>query len=213
MALALPLLAGAQEWQTIATSPILVRVREVNGSTAREIWAEGTMDASVQDIQAAILDAEAYPRFMPYVKESRTLGTSPEGGKLNYARIEPPLLSPRDYVVQVKIHRKVNEDGSGEFSNSWRSAPDALPDRDGVVRMRLCEGGWRIRPGEDGHARAEYRAAVDPGGWLPAFLSDMGNRTGVIETFQAVEKEARRRGEQRRAQAANDPRRGQPPSR
>src|SRR5688572_27091181 len=192
--LAWPLLAGAQEWETVATRPIVVRVRELKGTTtAREVWAEGTMNASVQDIQAAILDAEAYPRFMPYVKESRTVGQVPGGGKLTYTRLDPPFLSPRDYVVKVTVHRSVHADGSGEFLNSWRAVPDVVPGKPGVVRLLLCEGSWRIRPGPDGRARVVYRAAVDPGGFVPNFLSDMGNRTGIIETFKAVEKEAQRR--------------------
>lgn len=207
--LAWPLWAGAQQWETVATRPVVVRVREVKGTTtAREVLAEGTMDASVQDIQAAILDAEAYPRFMPYVKESRTVGKAAGGGKLTYTRLEPPFLAPRDYVVKVSIHRSVNPDGSGEFLNSWRAVPDVVPERPGVVRLLLCEGSWRIRPTADGRARVVYHAAVDPGGWVPNFLSDMGNRTGITETFKAVEKEAQRRGKQRRTQASSN----QPPS-
>jgi hypothetical protein len=39
---------------------------------------------------------------------------------------------------------------------------------------------------------------------MPGFLSDLANRSGAVGTLRAVEHEAQRRGEERKAQAAND---------
>lgn len=213
MAVAAPLAAGAQEWEIIAQGPILVKVRAAGGTGARELWAEGELDAEVQDLQSAILDSDAYPRFMPYVKESRTLETTQEGARLVYTRLEPPFISPRDYVVKVKVSKRVGPDGRGEFSNAWHAVPDRVPRRRSVVRLPVCDGSWEISRAPSGRARVVYRASVDPGGWMPGFLSDVANSSGTIDTLRAVEREARRRGEARRAQAANDVGRAAPRAR
>ena len=61
-----------------------------------------------------------------------------------------------------------------------------------------------------GRSKVVYRAAVDPGGWMPDFLSDMANRSGAVGTMRAVEREAQRRAEERKTQAAAEVRRPQP---
>jgi hypothetical protein len=61
-----------------------------------------------------------------------------------------------------------------------------------------------VTHGSAGHSKVVYRASVDPGGWMPGFLSDLANRSGAVGTLRAVEHEAQRRGEERKAQAAND---------
>jgi hypothetical protein len=204
VALAAPLAAAGQEWETVERGPIVVKVRSIPGTASREVWAEGELDAEVQDLQTVILDSEGYPRFMPYVKETRVLETSADGARLVYTRLEPPFISARDYVVRAQVGKLLGPDGRGEFSNSWRSVPDRLPRRNGVVRLPICDGSWTVSRAASGRARVVYRASVDPGSWVPGFISDMANRTGALHTLRAVEREARRRAEARRAQAAND---------
>lgn len=214
VALAAPLMAGAHssahEWEIIATGPILVKVRPIRGTSARELWAETELDVEVQDLQSAILDSDAYPRFMPYVKESRTLEITQAGDRFVYTRLEPPFISPRDYVVKVQVLKVVGPDGRGEFANEWRAVPDRVPRRRSVVRLPICDGSWSISRAPSGRSRVVYRASVDPGGWMPGFLSNMANSSGTIDTIRAVEREARRRGDARKAQAANDVRRVAP---
>ena len=73
----------------------------VKNSRVQEVWAESTLAAPVEDVQAALLDAEAYPRFMPYVKESRKVGGPDADGSVRmYTRIGPPLVAQRDYVLR-----------------------------------------------------------------------------------------------------------------
>src|SRR4051812_9667824 len=100
-------LAG-DHWEGVMSGPITVRTREVPGTAAKDVWAEGVIDAEVQDIQSTILDAEAYPRFMPYFKESRFVGAAAaDGSRLVYSRMALPFVSERDYVVRVSVLKKV----------------------------------------------------------------------------------------------------------
>lgn len=193
MLVAVPGAAAASEWQTISTGQITVKTRTISGSV-KEIWAEGTMAASAFDIQEAILDAESYPRFMPYVKEARYVGGSAEGGRYVYTRLDLPFLNARDYVLLVTVESRVDGNGQGTFVNRWKATPGRVRERPQVTRIKTCEGSWEVKSTEDGKAYVVYRAVVDPGGWVPGFALDAANRKGVSDTWSAVENESVRRG-------------------
>jgi ribosome-associated toxin RatA of RatAB toxin-antitoxin module len=191
-----PFTAQAQEWETIMTGPVTIKARSRPNSPIREIWAETDLNASVQDLQEAILDAEAYPRFMPFVKESRYIGKREGDEFLVYTHLQPPIVQGRDYVVKVLIEK--NNQADGTFENRWFAVPDKVPLNRHLVRLKHNEGSWTVKPKGEGRSHVIYKFAVDPGGWLPGFVADMGNKTGVVDTLRALEREAQRRAVQRK---------------
>jgi len=199
--LLLPWRGQAQPWERIADGPITIRARARLNSPIREVWAEADLDASVEDLEEAILDTEGYTRFMPYVKESRILDKElpdPDGSRLVYARLELPWVKGRDYVIRVLVEKRARNDGS--FQNRWFAVPGKVPPKPYLVRLSVNEGSWEVRPKGEGHSHVVYRCTVDPGGWMPGFIADMGNRTGVMDTLHAIEREAQRRAAQRKTQ-------------
>jgi hypothetical protein len=191
--------ARAEEaWETLAEKPYVVKVRPRPGTKAKEVWAEGELGASAADVQAALEDNDSYRLWMPYVKESRTLKLQPDGVKLAYTRLDLPVVASRDYVCQVVTESRVAEDGTGVYAQKWSAAPDTIPARKDIVRLRLNDGSWRVEPRGEGKSYAVYRFAVDPAGSIPGFLANMGQKDGVVDTFRAVEKQARKRAEERR---------------
>jgi hypothetical protein len=201
-----PARAGEPEWQTVIEGPITVKTRSVPGTGELEIWAEGEIDAPVLDTQAALMDTEQYARFMKHITESRYVGDpEPDGSRYAYTLLDLPIVSPRDYVILISVDQTIAPDGTGEFRNHWVAVPEKVPERDGVVRVKVNSGGWTLRPVEGGtKGWAVYRFRADPGGYLPAFAADLGNRRGVTGTFRSLEWEARRRAEERRLQEQLD---------
>jgi hypothetical protein len=191
------------KWETVATGAITVKSRGRPNSPVKDVWAEGEIAAPVQDIQSTLMESDQFPSFMPYVKESRHIGKpDADGTKYVYTRLELPVVTSRDYVLKVNLIQGVNADGTGEFRNHWEAAPDKLPVRASVVRLKINEGTWHVTPKGEGKSWAVYKFAVDPGGWIPAFAADMGNKGAVTDTFKCVEKEAARRAAERKAQAS-----------
>lgn len=188
-------------WETVATGAITVKARPRANSSIQEIWAEGYIEAPLFDVQATILDADHYVRYMPYMKEARILPLrEADGSRYVYSRLSLPLISDRDYVVRARTDAVVGPDGKGAFTDTWVSAPDKLPRRPGAVRVIIDEGSWHIVPAGNGsRCYAVYKFAVDPGGSIPSFVADRANKSGVTDTFRAVEQEAQRRWAERRA--------------
>lgn len=198
MALSNAALAAAG-WQQISPGPILIRARQRPNSPVRDLWAEGDLDAPVRDIQDVIRDCPNQPRFMPYMKECRALpSTAPDGSELVYSKLAPPFVEPRDYVLKVFVDRSVGADGKGEFLSRWVAQPDALAVNKGIIRIRVNEGSWHAYE-TNGKTHLVYRLAADPGGTLPPSIANLSNKSAVIDTFNAIEREARKRARARGA--------------
>ncbi|GMU02354.1 hypothetical protein KH5H1_64740 [Corallococcus caeni] len=183
--------AGAQEWETVATTPYVIKVRPRPGTKAKDIWAEGELKASAAQVQAALEDQESYRLFMPYVKESRVVRPTDDGGRLTYTRLDLPVVSSRDYICHVVTESKVAPDGTGVYQQRWKAEPDAFPARRDVVRLRLNEGSWRVESKDGGTSSVVYKFTVDPAGSIPGFLANVGQKDAVVDTLRAVEKRAK----------------------
>jgi Polyketide cyclase / dehydrase and lipid transport len=190
--------ARAEDWETIANEgDVVIRVRpRPDLPSGREVWAEGTMKASAQDVQAVLRDYDSFRHWMPYVKESRVLSQEPDGRR-TYTRLDLPVISSRDYVCRVVDEELLEEDGTGTFRQRWWSDHGSLPARHGVVRLRFNEGSWHVTPRGEDTSHFVYRFAVEPGGSIPGFLAGFGQKDAVLDTVRAVEKRARHVGSAR----------------
>jgi hypothetical protein len=190
-------------WENVSDGGrITLKMRSRPGVSAKEVWAEGEIKAPVQDVQSAVMEVERLATFMPHVKESRYVGApEADGSRYVYARLELPVLSSRDYVLRVYLDKSVGPDGKGEFKNHWQAVNDKIPSRSNVIRLKLNEGSWHVKPMGDGtRCWAAYRLIVDPGGWVPGMAAEWANKSGVTGTFEAVEKEAQKRHAARKAE-------------
>jgi hypothetical protein len=192
----------APAWETLKTGPVLIKRRVIPGSEIKEVYAEGNLKAPVTAIQAALTDVPRFTDFMPYCNESRLVAAEADGAKYIYQRLDLPVISSRDFVHKMYVDRDAKTDPQGVFANHWFAVPDKIPERDGYVRLKISEGSWVVTPGENGTAHVVYRLRVDPGGLVPSFAANFGNRDGVLNTFKAVEAQAQARAD--RAHPSSD---------
>jgi hypothetical protein len=200
-----PELAGAtsEEWTTVSSRPILIRTRSKPGSRVRELWASAVFAVDGELVQEALLDGESFPKFMPYVQEVRMLKIpTTDRSWFAYQRVAPPLVAARDAVLHVWMDASLEDEGSNRFRNHWEAVPGLVPAWPGAVRTPISSGSWEVKRLPGGQSRATYRFIVDPGGNIPSWLADLGNRTGISELFKALEKEAKRRAALPRPQKA-----------
>ena len=189
-----------ENWTQTVSGPITVKTRPtVHGSNIKEVWSEGDVGVSALDIQGDAHRPNPIPALHAVCQ--RGPGWAPQaeadGAHLVYTRLELPLVTPRDYVERVHNDHLVAADGGGTFEQRWEAVPDRLPKRVNVIRVRVNEGQWLVTPKGDRTSHIVYKFTVDPGGMIPPFAANIGNTSGVTDTFRAVEKEARRRAVER----------------
>ncbi|SHL89450.1 Polyketide cyclase / dehydrase and lipid transport [Nitrosospira sp. Nsp11] len=168
------------------TSELTIFIKDVD--EGRRIVATTEVVARPEIIFDVLSDFEHYPDFMPYVKESRVLGRESNGEVITYARVAPPFVSERDYLLRVRMVRGTASN-TGVFKIEWKAIPEMQPEVEGVVRIKLNEGSWLAAPLDGGtRTRLTYTLLTNPGGLIPDFVANMSNTIAIPELFKAVGK-------------------------
>lgn len=177
------------EWKLVSNSDnVAIYRRSRPGPGHYESKAIGEIAAPTSMVHAVLDDVDAYPRFMPYTVECRILKR--EGDSvLAYQRISAPLVSDRDYTIRVRTTTK-NVDGGTSYHSRWETENALGPaERSGVVRVKLCEGGWLLEPAGPNATHATYSIYTDSGGAIPAFIKNTGSQVGIRKVFAALRKQ------------------------
>ena len=181
----------ATEWKEEANGDELIiysRTRE--GSTLKEFKTVGTIDALSSAVFAVLNDVEAYPSFMPYTSECSVLKRIGDC-TIAYQRLALPLVSDRDYTLRSE-HSKTAGPNGAIYRIQWVPANDlGPPEKPGVERVNVCEGGWLIEPDGTGTTRATYTIYTDSGGAIPDVIAHRGSRTAIRKIFAAIRKAVR----------------------
>jgi hypothetical protein len=167
---------------------IYARARE--GSPVREMKAIGIVDATPREIWDALRDYPNYDKTMPYTEESKVL-SSEEGGKIICFQsvVNAPLVDRRDYLIRILDESDWRE-GKGYLLVSWSAHEDkAIPPRDGVVRVKVNDGFWKLEPRDGGKKTfTTYYIHTDPGGSIPKWIANKANSIAVPNVYKAIRK-------------------------
>lgn len=160
------------------------------GSPVKEFKAVGDIDAPSRLVHAVIADFENYPRFMPYTVECRLIKREADA-LVGYQRLSPKICADRDYTLRIRSKSWASSGGL-TYVNWWTPANDLGPaEKPGVVRVKVCEGGWLLEPQGSNKTRATYSVHTDTGGLIPSFIANRASQTGITRLFRAVRKQVR----------------------
>jgi Polyketide cyclase / dehydrase and lipid transport len=187
-------IAQGAEWERVHTAgDLTIDARERPGSAVKEVRAEGVIEAPPHVVRAVVADAERYPEFMPYVKESRVLGRQTAGvlvyQRLSFGVLRLLGLSDRDYILRIAERISPAPDGRVTYKRVWTAVEGpGPPPQPSVVRLVMNRGFWELRPADGGnaHTAALYCIFTDPGGSLPAWVINEANTSAVPRVFAAV---------------------------
>ena len=181
----------ADDWSTIGTTDnVTTYTRPRKGSSLLECKGVGLMDAEPIVVKRVIDDTAEYPKFMPYVVETKTI--SDDGvTRIGYQRLSPPIVGDRDYTVCVRCEVKPCPTGGMTYCNKWKAANELGPaEKKGVVRVKVTEGSWLLEPAPGGKTKATYTIYSDSGGGIPTMLLNSANKTAIPKLFEAVRKQS-----------------------
>ncbi len=184
--------SSAEGWVVSAEcESVTVYSRPHEGSSVRECKAVGIIEAEPIVVKRVLDDTAEYPKFMPYVIETKTISRTPDG-RVGYQRISPPIVGDRDYTVRVKCESSPCPTGGLIYCNRWEAANDLGPaEIKGVTRVKVTQGSWLLEPASSGKTRATYTIFSDSGGGIPTFLLNSANKTAIPKLFEAVRKQSK----------------------
>jgi ribosome-associated toxin RatA of RatAB toxin-antitoxin module len=176
-------------WEEVRNAHgITIWQRRVPGSAVREVKVETVFDAPPGRIWEVIQDVPRRPEWMPFVSEAQVVVPQQGNSRSVYQRIDPPLVSDRDYTVR-NTSRVDPQAGVFEQEFVVRNE-DGPPPAQGVVRVTVIRGRWSLEPVGVGKTRIRYWVHTDPGGAIPAWMVNYGSRYSVQRLLEAIERRA-----------------------
>ena len=175
-ALLIPLVAASS--LAFVTDAEGVRVSMRTGTKDIEIVADGNFDATPERVLAAMLDYKNAPSWQKQLRQSEVIRRDAHSLDV-YQRLKLPIISDRDYTLHVTW----GADDRGLWMRFARSTEGPAP-KDGVVRMPVHEGEWRLDRGPDARTtHAHYEVHMDLGGSLPAGMARKSVAKNIPDFF------------------------------
>jgi len=161
----------AQEWKLAKDAKgIQVYTRSVPGSDFKAVRAEMKIKTSIPSLIALMTDFDSFPKWYPRMKNFTCVK---EINKLEYyihIVIDAPWpAKDRDSISHFKIRQNpADKIVTIEFTD----VPGIMKEEPGMVRVKNLYGIFRFAPEEDGMVKVTYETHSDPGGKLPAWMSN-----------------------------------------
>ncbi len=169
---------------------IAIYSRPHPGSPLNEFKAIGAIDAPTYAVHAVIDDFLNYPKFMPCTTECRLIKRE-DDSIVGYQRLSPKICADRDYTLRVWKKAWPASDGF-VFMSYWTTANELGPsEKKGIVRVKICNGGWLLEPDGATKTRASYSVYTDAGGMIPAFIANRTSQVGISRLFAAIRKQVK----------------------
>ncbi len=164
---------------------IAVYSREVPESHILELRAICVAAVPPGTVFRTAMQRETYRHTSKYVVDYRIIRTDQSNVWYSYQRLAIPLFRDRDYTLRYEAR----EDSlHGHYSLVWTIANDKGPPPDeNVVRIEVSRGALEMVPFDDGtKTRLICTIYADPGGSIPGWLANIGNRATVPDLLRAI---------------------------
>lgn len=155
--------------------------RPIENSDIKAVKVECTVEATLSQLTAVLLDIPASPEWIYSTKFCRVKKTISSSELIYHSEIDVPWpVSNRDFIVRVKLEqdsitRKLTVDGE--------NLPQYLKEQEDVVRIMHTESNWTVTP-RDKYLDIVFTLHVNPGGSIPPWLINLFATRGPLETFR-----------------------------
>ncbi len=198
--------AWAADWQfETAEHGVRVHTRPGPGGSMPEFKGTTLINAGVFEILAVLDDINRACEWTKRCAASRQLIRYSPTHRLFYNRTEVSWpMQDRDAVLEGKVS---GMERGVDVQASFRSVRSARqPPVDGVVRMPILEGAYRVVRVDATHSRVSLRIRSHPGGVIPDWLATWFARRIPIDTLHGLRKQvARSRGRYKAFVQRHDP--------
>lgn len=180
-----PILAQSQtQWQLRKNEDgIKVFSGNAENSEFKMIKVECTLDATPATLIALLKDIDKKHEWVYSSKESEVLKINNPADFIFYAQVAVPWpFLDRDYIA----HMTINQVSNDFVTIDVKSEPNKLPAKQGIIRVVNHGAHWDINDLGNGKSKVIYTVSFNPGGAIPAWLSNLFVVKAPFETFQTI---------------------------
>jgi len=162
---------------------IIIYTRSVPGSSFDEFKAIVLIsNTSLAEVLGIILDANKYPRLIADCSEAKILVQKGKYYDIHYLRIRSPWpIKDRDAIYESTT-TIIN--GGKQAHVSLSPLGNYLDEKENLVRMYNGVGYWELEEVEKQSIKITYQFQGNPGGLIPAWLSNSVIVANPFKTLQ-----------------------------
>ena len=201
-------LLNNSEWELLELSEedgVSIYVKDVEDNSLNAVMVSLDIDLPPQQIMEVVDEVENYNDFLPSATNMHCELISRDDRYIyGYQYYSVPLFKNRHLVF--RMDRYTCDQTGNRCSVEWILMPwdeNTKSFVDGKIEVKgnplYIEAGagiWTTERLENGLTRASYRLYMDPAGFLPGFIVNKFNRTGLKGLFLDAIEEARKRNNQ-----------------
>lgn len=160
---------------------IQIYVKKVDGYNMKAFKGVTEMETTVSSLLAVIMDIPDFANWAPNTKQAKILEQKGETQLVYYILTGAPWpVNDRDGIYTFKAQKDTK---SGGVIIQTGCSPSFVPEKKGIVRIKYSKGSWQLIPLENGHVKVIYENHSEPGGNIPAWLT---NSSVVDVPFSAL---------------------------
>ena len=164
---------------------IKVYTANTENSDFKSVRADFDVRATFSELVLFLMDVNKIHEWVYANKSARLVKTFRSNEFAFYAEVTAPWpCSNRDYVAHIVI----TQPSPKLIIIDSYSDPNLVPEKKGVVRVKKSSAHWEISAIGNGMLHIMYTVSFDPGGSVPAWLTNMFVTKGPLETFKELRK-------------------------
>ena len=179
--------ASAQEWELSRDQEnIKVYKGKSESSKFKIIKVEAELNGSLKGLIDILMDVSNNKNWVYHTKESHLVRKINENELLYYAETYLPWpFSNRDMVIRMHFEL---DSSNNILKVKATGEPDAIGNVQGKIRIPKFNGSWMVTYNGVNKIKIIYLLEVDPGGNVPASISNLFVTRGPFETFHNLSK-------------------------
>ena len=161
----------------IYTSPVV-------NSKLKALRIECNYQSTLTQMVAALLDLKTRTEWIYHTKSIHLVKQVSPSELFYYSEINLPWPAQnRDFVAHLIT---TQDENTKVVTMDGPVAPTMVPEKDGIVRVKNSISKWLIFPLSKNEVKVEYTIQLDPGGAIPAWLTNMFASEGPTQSFKAL---------------------------
>lgn len=164
---------------------IKIYTRSVEGSddAVKALRVTLTAPGTPAALAKILLDIPGQKSWVYSTKSSKVLKKISEFEVIYYSEKTMPWpVTNRDAVMHLRIATAAN----GVMSVRANTTDYPVAKKDGVIRVPSSSVAWLVTPTSPTEMKIEYEATLDPGGTVPAWVTNLFVTKGPYETFKKL---------------------------
>jgi hypothetical protein len=163
---------------------IKIYTSPVANSKLKALRIECNYQSTLTQMVAALLDLKTRTEWIYHTKSIHLVKQVSPSELFYYSEINLPWPAQnRDFVAHLIT---TQDENTKVVTMDGPVAPTMVPEKDGIVRVKNSISKWLIFPLSKNEVKVEYTIQLDPGGAIPAWLTNMFASEGPTQSFKAL---------------------------